>query len=567
MIMPIEVAVYANASDCFIVWKTDQIPGCLGFAIQAQVNEKRFNLNNRLGFRGHSQKLGETRSSTQWPFQRYDWTHHRLKEGDVASYRVVPVLGSADHLVPDEDNASAWTPKVTVTANASGGRWVYFNRGVVLSQFMARVLNGDFSKTNLDKLKGELKIDSDQLRQFLGGDILKELKAFLSEVKADPDVDLYVALYELDDEEIIKLLIDIGERAHVILSNGSDRSGDGNAKAAAALQGRVDLSRRMLKSKGLGHNKFALTFKDQQPRKLLTGSTNWALTGLCTQVNNVLVVESGTPDNDAILWEYSDQWDALLAAKSDFSKQLKANNSKIRGKASGKWNIWFAPTNDHVDLESVSAMIAKAQHSIHFLMFNPGTNGLLQPVLQAQIDNPNLIVLGVVNQLSLTKTAGAGENKQTVRVNLVSPEFSRSFPLEVIEPEGVRNALGPWAAEVTRRDFLGPSEQHPNIGHAIVHAKILILDGLSDDPVVITGSHNFSKSASEKNDENLLVLRKAPALAKKYLVEINTIYEHYRWRAYLTEHNNLAAGLDPSPDWQQKKLTKAQRDAMRFWVG
>ena len=68
------------------------------------------------------------------------------------------------------------------------------------------------------------------------------------------------------------------------------------------------------------------------------------------------------------------------------------------------------------------------------------------------------------------------------------------------------------------------------------HAKILIIDGLSNDPVVITGSHNFSKSASEKNDENLLVLRKAPELAKKYLVEINTIYEHYRWRAFLTEH-------------------------------
>ena len=93
------------------------------------------------------------------------------------------------------------------------------------------------------------------------------------------------------------------------------------------------------------------------------------------------------------------------------------------------------------------------------------------------------------------------------------------------------------------------------------------MDGLSDNPVVITGSHNFSKSASEKNDENLLILRKAPELAKKYLVEINSVYEHYRWRAFLTEHNNLVPGLDPTPDWQQKKLTKAQKDAMRFWVG
>ncbi|MGA9601372.1 MAG: phospholipase D-like domain-containing protein [Methylocystis sp.] len=454
-----------------------------------------------------------------------------------------------------------------MTADAGGGRSVYFNRGILLSQFIARQLNGDFSRGNLAKLKDELKGDTDPLRQFLGGDILSGLKKFLSQVKDDPGLDLYAALYELDDDEVIQLLIDIGDRAHVILSNGSNKSGDGNKKAAEALDGKIDLSRRMLKSKGLGHNKFAMIYKQDKPLKLLTGSTNWAMTGLCTQVNNMLTLDAGSPDNDAILKQYGDQWDALLAAKNDFPKDLKNDNSEIRRKASGAWNIWFAPTLEHADLESVSAMIVKAQHSIHFLMFDPGTNGLLQPVLQAQSDNPELVVFGVVNQLSLTKTTGSGEDRQTVRVNLLSPEFSRSFPLEVVEPEGVHSALGPWAAEVTRRDFLGPSPQAPNIGHAIVHAKVLILDGLSDNPVVITGSHNFSKSASEKNDENLLILRKAPELAKKYLVEINSVYEHYRWRAFLTEHNNLVPGLDPTPDWQQKKLTKAQKDAMRFWVG
>lgn len=565
--MSIKAAAYANASDAYIVWETDEIPDCLGFAIEARVNGKVFVLNNRLGFRGQPQSLGETRPSTQWPFQRYDWTHHRLNEGDVVSYRIIPVTGDADHPAAGENNASAWTPDIKVTADAGGGRSVYFNRGILLSQFIARQLKGDFSRSNLAKLKDELKGDTDALRQFLGGDILSGLKKFLSQVKDNQELDLYAALYELDDDEVIQLLIDIGDRAHVILSNGSNKSGDGNKKAAEALDGKIDLSRRMLKSKGLGHNKFAMIYKQDKPLKLLTGSTNWAMTGLCTQVNNMLTLDAGSPDNDAILKQYGDQWDALLAAKNDFPKDLKNDNSEIRGKASGAWNIWFAPTLEHADLESVSAMIAKAQHSIHFLMFDPGTNGLLQPVLQAQSDNPELVVFGVVNQLSLTKTTGSGEDRQTVRVNLLSPEFSRSFPLQVVEPEGVRSALGPWAAEVTRRDFLGPSPQAPNIGHAIVHAKVLILDGLSDNPVVITGSHNFSKSASEKNDENLLILRKAPELAKKYLVEINSVYEHYRWRAFLTEHNNLVPGLDPTPDWQQKKLTNAQKDAMRFWVG
>lgn len=48
--------------------------------------------------------------------------------------------------------------------------------------------------------------------------------------------------------------------------------------------------------------------------------------------------------------------------------------------------------------------------------------------------------------------------------------------------------------------------------HAIAHNKIMILDG----EVIITGSFNFTKSAEERNAENLLVIRDAK-LAARYL--------------------------------------------------
>ena len=75
--MSIKAAAYANASDAYIVWETEEIPNCLGFAIEARVNGKVFVLNNRLGFRGKPQPLGETRPSTQWPFQRYEYFWRR----------------------------------------------------------------------------------------------------------------------------------------------------------------------------------------------------------------------------------------------------------------------------------------------------------------------------------------------------------------------------------------------------------------------------------------------------------------------------------------------------------
>ena len=47
--------------------------------------------------------------------------------------------------------------------------------------------------------------------------------------------------------------------------------------------------------------------------------------------------------------------------------------------------------------------------------------------------------------------------------------------------------------------------------HAIVHSKIVIIDG----ETVITGSFNFPKAAEENNAENLLVIRDSK-LAERY---------------------------------------------------
>jgi phosphatidylserine/phosphatidylglycerophosphate/cardiolipin synthase-like enzyme len=48
---------------------------------------------------------------------------------------------------------------------------------------------------------------------------------------------------------------------------------------------------------------------------VLTGSTNWTTSGLCTQLNNVLIVED--PD---IAARYLDQWGKLVAAGNDMQR-------------------------------------------------------------------------------------------------------------------------------------------------------------------------------------------------------------------------------------------------------
>lgn len=66
----------------------------------------------------------------------------------------------------------------------------------------------------------------------------------------------------------------------------------------------------------------------------------------------------------------------------------------------------------------------------------------------------------------------------------------------------------------TEADFLEHYGIPPLIDskHAIAHNKVMVVD----EGIVITGSFNFTKSAEEKNAENLLVIND-PALARKYL--------------------------------------------------
>lgn len=53
--------------------------------------------------------------------------------------------------------------------------------------------------------------------------------------------------------------------------------------------------------------------------------------------------------------------------------------------------------------------------------------------------------------------------------------------------------------------------------YAAAHNKILLIDAEGDQPVIITGSYNFSFSAQARNAENLLIMRGNRALARAYL--------------------------------------------------
>jgi phosphatidylserine/phosphatidylglycerophosphate/cardiolipin synthase-like enzyme len=48
------------------------------------------------------------------------------------------------------------------------------------------------------------------------------------------------------------------------------------------------------------------------------------------------------------------------------------------------------------------------------------------------------------------------------------------------------------------------------------HNKIIVIDAATPDAIVITGSYNYTWTAQHKNAENILIVRRNPALAARY---------------------------------------------------
>jgi phosphatidylserine/phosphatidylglycerophosphate/cardiolipin synthase-like enzyme len=187
-------------------------------------------------------------------------------------------------------------------------------------------------------------------------------------------------------------------------------------------------------------------------------------------------------------------------------------------------------------------------------MFQPGPDPLTS-ILQRAGD---CYVRGVVSTV-------LPSNQEKFELSGVT---GKEYQTALVQPEGIGEDFSAWIKEVTRAEFLYPLK-NPGIGHAITHAKMIVIDPLSDDCVVVTGSHNFSGSASEQNDENLVIIRGDRALAEAYSVACLSTYRHYRWRAFVKDMVDQGKQpwdhLSALPGWQGKYLTADRRQHLATW--
>jgi hypothetical protein len=573
----INVKAFANCDMATIAWQTDKlIPNCRGFALQRQVSGASGDAGDDfvrtwVGFKGGTHQPGENEPSTIWPIQRYLWSDYLVSQGQKVRYRVIPMIGpAADLKKASESEWSAWTNWTVIGTGQTTGFEAYFNRGIVPAQFLARQANssGQFHKM----LQADIQNPKSKNRVFLSGPLRTALLTLLEQARR-AGVEVYAALYELNDPEIIERLKLIGANCHLVLGSGAYKPKKGakpavpdeNADVRNDLKknSKIDVVDRLVKSPHFAHNKFIVFCdKNRDPDKVWTGSLNCTVTGLCTQVNNGILIQSAP-----IASAYKQRWEELKAAGSGYPPQLAKDGSSPAKDTLNNAPItaWNAPCLKYVDLAGASKYIAAAQQGVLFLMFNPGSGdgkkkalSLLQDI--EALDPTKLLIHGVVNQ-----------EQQNGKTSVQLTNRGQKLP-----PVSIDEIVPKVLTDATRNWF----HQEFQFNMVMIHSKVVLIDPFGPNPVVITGSHNLGPKASAENDDNMVIIENASGLAGEYAVNIMGVYSHYKWlynEAIRNKSGTQAAtakkaspqfdGNFDNDQWQNWFQNGAHLREIQFWLG
>ena len=469
--MSINLKVYDNGDHTCLVWlPTDgnPIPNCRGFTIRRLSGGQETYLHGFVGF-SDGDKF-DPNNPWRFPVQRFMWWDYSIKPGDTIQYSVVPVVGSdKNNLQLDAQNASQLTPALTITGQRSPHISAYFNKGVVATQWVSRAL--DAAPKN-SKIKNLVATTDNPLRNALSGLLRLQILQMLWDTKKN-NGKIYAALYELNDPELIPALVALGRNCNLILANGAFKSNtppdnDENAAVRAQLKTKINLFDRMVSQGHFGHNKFVV-FCDSNgaPQRVLTGSTNWTTSGLCTQANNGLIVE-----DPAVAANFLDAWNRIKDAGNDYPPALVEGNSTAKSFAVDGCKVtpWFVKTSAAQDLQFARNLINSAKGGSCFSSSIQGLSrkircvGLCSRTFSNGTIQPTRLTIPIfTSEVLSTRTSRNLPNQAMVTVNpqvqWILPIPTRT-PLRCSRTESNHqrgSAMTSWCRTISRRNLANGS--------------------------------------------------------------------------------------------------------------
>jgi phosphatidylserine/phosphatidylglycerophosphate/cardiolipin synthase-like enzyme len=490
----------------FQAGKASKRKGLLGFAIERTELDKdgsvveSYWMRSIKRFKDKDKGLppGAPVSTADHPIQSFQWGDYTARANRAYQYRIVPAYGTPKLL--EMDTASAVTLDVETerevgsldeTADGSIRHDIYFNRGVIGSQAYAREFRNSKPDSN-NPTSPEMV--------WLSRGLFEALMRFIALAKNER-FSLRAALYEFHYQPVANAfakVIEAGADVKIVFDAESTYKVENLKTISRAGLDEVDAVIPRTVSEGIRHNKFIVLLKGDIPVAVWTGSTNISSGGIFGHSNVGHVVWDET-----IAKAYLAYWN-LLAANLTPTK-LREPNREATPTPSGlppKASVvpLFSPRDekDSTDtLQWYADLMAKGKRIVCLTVaFN------LDEVFQKVIAQDNDVLRYIIKDDDL----GDGE--------IIGVDRDVLF------------AAGGYLGEDSLVNFL-TERDNPLNSNDYIHTKFMLVDPLGNDPIVVTGSANFSRPSQRINDENMLVIRGDTRVADIYFGEFMRIFDHH----------------------------------------
>jgi phosphatidylserine/phosphatidylglycerophosphate/cardiolipin synthase-like enzyme len=525
----------------FVSRNATQRQGLLGFAIERAevkngVRQERYWMKGIKRFRYKDIGLppGTPVPTSEHPFQSFQWSDYTAKEGRDYIYRIVPAYGKPK-LIDLQENDALEIPISTepeiggLSGDGSVKHDVFFNRGVIGSQAYAREF-GNTVPDAYDPYSKEMV--------WLSRGLFEALIGFIALAKNE-NFALRAALYEFHYQPVANAFAAAAEGGAdvkiVYDAESSYKAGSEDTIRTAGLDMYDAVIPRTVTA-GIRHNKFIILLEQDVPVAVWTGSTNISAGGIFGHSNVGHVVW----DED-IAQSYYDYWERLSQnmtpnAMAPLNKQATPTPTGKPPKNS--ITPLFSARDTDKQNETLQWYADLMDTAKKIMCITVAFN--LDPLFQQVIQKENDVLRYIVKDDNLKDNEIIGQDKDVIF------------------------ASGGYLGKDSLYNFL-QERGNPLNTNDYIHNKFMIIDPLSNDPIVITGSANFSRPSQSVNDENMLVIRGDTRVADIYFGEFLRVFDHHYAR-YVSRKLKQSDKNDPNTGYlyETEEWTKSHFDPKSY---
>ncbi len=549
-------------------------PGCLGFSIERtdlDSGECRW-LPNMVRFPEDASTAWLT--SARAPLQTFRWGDYTTQPGRRYRYRVVARYGSPAEIIAagvaaEAPGAQGGLPggvgvEIRTEDTKAPATAVHFNRGAAAS----KAYNDKFGDTD--------PANNPVAMAWLSRGLEEALLDFLG--AAGPGDALHAVVYEFQKLNLLDALraakargVDVQVVYHARHKAAADHANDHAerlAAGAAADETEVEGSdhtraknEAAIKQTGLDtalgaaltaraanpqgaimHDKYVVRLTGGAPVSVWTGSTNWTDGAIYGQLN------VGHAINDATVAAQYEQSFQLLKGDPAPGPSRTGNAAIARlpaDRASIPQGITpvFSPQSSLAMIDLYADVCRNAKLLLVSAPF------LLHDTIRKVLEQPTN---GALRYVMADKAGSFGPKGE---INLFNGDPGRAGVVATMLSKPLNDFQG---------KLLEGTESFHHAG-VHVHSKIILADPFGPDPILITGSANFSTNSTTENDSNSVIFRGDTAVADIYATEFMRMFQHYwlRFRQSQQEAAQPGTGglaLQTIEAWQAKYFDPTTTD-------